>query len=90
MVTSLPSSHHGNTGDEHKQSDKIDSISLTLSAQKETLNRSLSGLMAFTFCFTVVSVFPSVSIGLDFGVSTGGSGVIIWSWIIGSTFNILS
>ncbi|CAF1658472.1 unnamed protein product, partial [Didymodactylos carnosus] len=56
---------------------------------EQELYRGFNGLMAFTFCFTVVSVLPSLSIGLDFALNTGGSGVMIWSWIVGSFFNIL-
>ena len=48
----------------------------------QDLKRGFSGLMAFTFCFTVVSVFPSLSIGLDFGLNTGGSGRLLFFFIM--------
>ncbi|CAF4399035.1 unnamed protein product [Rotaria sp. Silwood2] len=45
--------------------------------------------MSFTFCFTAVNVFASISIGFAYTLNTGGSGVAIWSWILGSFFTIL-
>ncbi|CAF1286629.1 unnamed protein product [Rotaria sordida] len=45
--------------------------------------------MSFTFCFTAVNVFAAISIGFSYTLDTGGSGVAIWSWILGSFFTIL-
>lgn len=55
----------------------------------QELYRGFSSLMSFTFSFTAVNVFASISIGFSYTLSTGGSGVAIWSWIIGSIFTIL-
>jgi hypothetical protein len=51
-----------------------DAVFMQQMGYTQELKRGFSGLMSFTFCFTVVSVFPSISIGLDFGLATGGSG----------------
>ena len=54
--------------------DESDISIMTRMGYEQELKRGFSGLMSFTFCFTVVSVFASLSIGLDFGLNTGGSG----------------
>jgi hypothetical protein len=51
-----------------------DAIFMQQMGYSQELNRGFLGLMSFTFCFTVVSIFPSMSIGLNFGLATGGSG----------------
>ena len=55
----------------------------------QELYRGFSPFMSFAFCFTAVNVFTSISVGFGYTLNTGGSGVAIWSWIIGSLFTIL-
>ncbi|CAF1531101.1 unnamed protein product, partial [Adineta ricciae] len=55
----------------------------------QELYRGFSPFMSFAFCFTTVNVLTSISIGFNYALITGGSGVIIWSWILGSFFTIL-
>jgi amino acid transporter len=55
----------------------------------QELYRGFSPLMSFAFCFTAVNVLTSISLGFTFTLYTGGSGVAIWSWIIGAFFTIL-
>lgn len=57
--------------------DDSDISLMSLMHYTQELKQGFSGLMSFTFCFTVVSVFPSISIGLDFGLSAGGPGKTI-------------
>jgi amino acid transporter len=55
----------------------------------QELYRGFSPLMSFAFCFTTVNILTSISLGFTFTLTTGGSGVAILSWIIGSVFTIL-
>lgn len=55
----------------------------------QELYRGFSPLMSFAFCFTAVNVLTSISLGFTFALNTGGSGVTVWSWFIGSFFTIL-
>ncbi|UJR16304.1 hypothetical protein I4U23_003210 [Adineta vaga] len=55
----------------------------------QELYRGFSPLMSFAFCFTAVNVLASISLGFTYTLNTGGSGVAIWSWLIGSLFTIL-
>jgi amino acid transporter len=55
----------------------------------QELYRGFSPFMSFAFCFTAVNVFTSISLGFTYTLNTGGSGVAIWSWILGSFFTIL-
>ncbi|CAF4270637.1 unnamed protein product, partial [Adineta steineri] len=55
----------------------------------QELYRGFSPFMSFSFCFTAVNVLTAISLGFTNQMSTGGSGVAIWSWIIGSFFTIL-
>jgi amino acid transporter len=55
----------------------------------QELYRGFSPLMSFAFCFTAVNVLTSISLGFTFTLNTGGSGVAIWSWLIGSFCTIL-
>ena len=55
----------------------------------QELYRGFSPLMSFAFCFTAVNVLTSLSLGFTYALTTGGSGVTIWSWIIGSVFTVL-
>ncbi|CAF2036296.1 unnamed protein product [Rotaria magnacalcarata] len=56
---------------------------------KQELYRGFSPFMSFAFCFTAVNVLASISIGFTYSLTTGGSGVTIWAWVIGSLFTIL-
>lgn len=56
---------------------------------KQELYRGFSSFMSFTFCFTAVNVLASISIGWNYSLNTGGSGVAIWTWFVGSFFTIL-
>lgn len=51
----------------------------------QVLYRGFNSFMSFTFCFTAVSVIPSIA-GLfsTFALPTGGPVVLVWSWIFGS------
>jgi amino acid transporter len=55
----------------------------------QELYRGFSPFMSFAFCFTTVNVLTSISIGFNYALYTGGSGVIICSWLLGSFFTIL-
>lgn len=56
----------------------------------QELYRGLSPFMAFSFSFTAVNVFTAISITFPSTIIIGGSGMAIWSWIIGSIFTILT
>ena len=56
----------------------------------QELYRGFGGFMSFAFCFTEVSVIPSISLGFSTGVSIGGPAEIVWSWVIGSFFCIIA
>ena len=56
----------------------------------QELHRGFSPLMSFAFCFTAVNVLTSLSLGFNYTLSTGGSGVAVWSWVLGSFFTILT
>jgi len=43
--------------------------------------------MNFSFCFTAVSAISGCSLLFPFGLETGGPVVMIWGWIIGSSFS---
>ncbi|CAF1095656.1 unnamed protein product [Rotaria sordida] len=55
----------------------------------QELYRGFSPFMSFAFCFTAVNVLTSLSISFTDALRTGGSGVAIWSWFVGSGFTIL-
>ncbi len=55
----------------------------------QELYRGFSPFMAFALCFSSVNVLTGISIGFTYTLNTGGSGVAIWSWTIGSFFTIL-
>lgn len=54
------------------------------------LYRGFSSLMSFAFCFTVVGIIPSISIGFDSVLEIGGSAEMVWSWIVCSVFITIS
>ncbi len=72
-----------------KQEEDSDVRLLREMGYTQELYRGFSPLMSFAFCFTAVSVLPSISLGFNFTLNTGGSGVAIWSWVIASIFTIL-
>ena len=55
----------------------------------QELYRGFSPLMSFTYCLTAVNVLASISLGFTFTLTTGGSAVAIYSWIVASVFTIL-
>jgi amino acid transporter len=65
-----------------------DDVELARMGYKQELGRGFSSFMAFSFCLTAVAVIGSISIGFEYGLQTGGSTVILYGWIIGSTFTV--
>lgn len=57
---------------------------------KQELFRGFSGLMSFAFCFTAVSVVPSISLGFFSAVGAGGPAEMVWAWVVGSVFCIIA
>ncbi|CAF0904084.1 unnamed protein product [Adineta ricciae] len=55
----------------------------------QELYRGFSPLMSFSYCLTAVNVLASISLGFTFTLTTGGSAVAIYSWIVASVFTIL-
>ena len=74
-----------------KQDEEEDSDSRVIRelGYTQELYRGFSPFMSFAFCFTTVNVLTSISIGFTYALYTGGSSVIIWSWLLGSFFTIL-
>ena len=70
------------TADDHAQLEKM--------GYKQELYRGLNGFMAFAFCFSSVSVVPSISLGFTSSVGIGGPSELVWGWIIGSIFCIIA
>ncbi|CAF2588393.1 unnamed protein product [Rotaria sp. Silwood2] len=56
---------------------------------EQELYRGFSPFMSFAFCFTAVNVLTSISISFTYALNTGGSAMVVWSWLIGSSFTIL-
>ena len=54
------------------------------------LYRGFSSFMSFSLGFTAVSVIISITLGFSYTMNIGGTGVAIWSWIVGSFFTVLS
>ncbi|CAF1002246.1 unnamed protein product [Adineta ricciae] len=79
----------GNGHINHDQQEDSDVRLLREMGYTQELYRGFSPLMSFAFCFTAVNVLASISLGFTFTLNTGGSGVAIWSWIVGSLFTIL-
>ena len=67
-----------------------DHLQLSRLGYKQELYRGFSGFMAFAFCFTSVSVIPSISLGFTSSVGIGGPSEIVWSWVVGSVFCIIA
>lgn len=57
---------------------------------KQELYRGFNGFMSFAFCFTAVSVIPSISVGFNTSIMLGGSAEIVWAWVVGSLFCIIA
>jgi amino acid transporter len=57
---------------------------------EQELYRGFNGFMAFAFCFTSVSVIPSISLGFKNSVGVGGPAEMFWSWVVGSTFCVIA
>ena len=79
-------------GTKSEMSEEVKDFDVRLLQQmgyKQELYRGFSPFMSFAFCFTDVNTLLSISIGFTYSLNTGGSGVTIWSWIIGSIFTIL-
>lgn len=55
---------------------------------KQELYRGFSSFMSFTFCFTAVNVLVSISISFTYSLTTGGSAIAIWTWLLGSILTI--
>jgi amino acid transporter len=72
-----------------QEQEESDADFLQKMGYRQELYRGFSPFMSFAFCFTSVNVFTAISIGFTTTLNTGGSGVAIWSWIIGSFFTIL-
>ena len=56
----------------------------------QSLYRGLSPLMSISLGYNVISVLVSITVFFDNAMKTGGSTTIIWSWILGSVFTILT
>lgn len=56
---------------------------------KQELYRGFNAFMNFSFCFTAVAVISGCSILFPYGLVTGGPVVMIWGWVIGSTFSTI-
>ncbi len=72
-----------------KQEEDSDVRLLREMGYTQELYRGFSPLMSFAFCFTAVSVLPSISLGFNFTLSTRGSISAIWFWMIASIIIIL-
>eukprot|EP00004_Rigifila_ramosa_P022948 TRINITY_DN6379_c0_g1_i3.p1 TRINITY_DN6379_c0_g1~~TRINITY_DN6379_c0_g1_i3.p1 ORF type:complete len:528 (-),score=99.97 TRINITY_DN6379_c0_g1_i3:86-1639(-) len=57
---------------------------------KPELYRGFNGFMSLAFCFTAVSVIPSISVGFSYAIYLGGSAELVWAWVVASFFSIIS
>jgi amino acid transporter len=69
---------------------KNDLIVLKKMGYEQELKRGFSSLMAFTFCFTAVSVLPSIAGLYSTAMTQGGPAVLIFTWIIGGLGTIIA
>ena len=60
------------------------------SGYTQVLYRGFNAFMNWSFCYTSVAVMASISVTINTALFTGGSAVIIYSWLIGSFFTILT
>jgi amino acid transporter len=65
-----PSSHDTNK----KQSQKT--------GYKPELMRGLNLFMSFAYSFTVCAIIPGITLLYNFGLSTGGPAIMVWSWVV--------
>ena len=75
--------------EQREEEARRDALFLSEMGYPESLYRGFSSFMSFALGFNVVSVLISITIYFDESMKGGGSGVAIWSWIIGSIFTIL-
>lgn len=61
-----------------------------IGAYPQQLKRSMSTLMSFSFAFTAVGVISSLTALFPTSLSTGGAGVLFWSWITASISTLLT
>lgn len=57
---------------------------------KQDLYRGFNAFMSFSFCFTAVAVITCTSVLFGYGLTTGGPVVIIWGWLIGAFFTLIT
>ncbi len=69
-----------------ERADENDKKMMTLVGYKSELYVGFNGFMAFAFCFTAVSIIPSISLGFNDSIFVGGPAVLAWCWIICSFF----
>lgn len=74
---------------ELSENEDADSDDTNMTGQQE-LYRGFSAFMSFAFCFTSVSVIPSISLALSSSISLGGAAELVWSWLFCSVFTIIS
>ena len=56
----------------------------------QELYRGFGAFMSFAFCFTAVSVIPSISVGFIGFLGLGGPAETVWGWILASVFCIIA
>lgn len=77
------------TTNKETEEEDADVQNLKAMGYKQELYRGLAPIMSFAFCFINVNVFTSITNEFNLALQTGGSAVIIWSWVIVSVFTIL-
>jgi amino acid transporter len=67
----------------------LDDDQLRRMGYEQVFNRSLSTLTSFSFCFTAVSVIPSLSGLFPTAMIQGGPVILVIGWIIGGLMSVL-
>lgn len=67
-----------------------DAILLQKLGYSDVLYRGFDGFMSFAFCFTSVAVLSSISSSWPASITTGGPATVIYTWIIGAFFTLLT
>jgi amino acid transporter len=67
-----------------------DEADLAAMGYKQELYRGFSGLTAFAFCFTSVGIIPSICLNFKQSLQLGGPAEIVWAWVVGSVFCVIS
>lgn len=67
-----------------------DDAKLEALGKEQELYRGYSPLAAFSFCFTCVSIVPSLAQGLVTAIANGGPALTIWMWFAGGVCSMLS